>query len=180
MTPLERRKAISEIIATWVGLVGLVAGGLFGVVQYMEKDRGDKIKVTLDFLDRLNRSPVLDARKNVFEAWEKHRLELDEILNKQASGDDELDSLILRVVDQHRLFSSLITLIDYYDSLEICVAKMVCDEPTSAALFANDARVFFALHYPFIEKERQARSDASFAVHLERFAKMAPPGSVRN
>jgi hypothetical protein len=171
MPSLANVKTVSEIVSSWVGLVALIAGGAFGVVQYLEKERGDRVKVTLDFLERQNITPVLEARRNLLAKWRPHQPSLIAMLARPDGGVADFNAFVLTVIKDEELFEDVVTVMDYYESLQICVESKVCDATTTRALFQQDAKVFFNLHYPFIADQKKERSDPNFGRLLQTFAR---------
>jgi hypothetical protein len=170
MTKLEKAKIVSDIIVAWVGLLALILGGGFAFYQYLDKVKGDSIKVTLDFLERQHREPFATARRDLLGAWAPHEEPLLKLLARKDATRDDLQKLVLRVVKSlERLTPAIVTTVDFYDSLHVCVQTEICDGPTARALFQEDARVFWNLHSPYLEVLREARGDSSFAGYLEEF-----------
>lgn len=163
-------KTVSDIASAWFGLLALLAGGGFAVFQYLEKDKADRVKETLSYLERYNKSPILDARQRLLVAWRAHDAELVSSITKPTGSADEYRQLVLHVIETEALYLSIIPLVDFYDSLQVCSNAKVCDPATAKQFFLRDARTFYTLHYPLIEAERSGRKDPRFAVALEAFA----------
>ena len=70
MTP-RTIKLYSDLIATWVAVVGALASGAFAVVQYYSNSSAERVKTTLAYVERFNRPPVFDARLRLEGFWEK-------------------------------------------------------------------------------------------------------------
>ena len=170
MSPkLETVKTISDIVSVWVGLVALLGAGIFALLQYVEKQSEDRVKVSIDFLHRYGDSEVGAARTRLREVWRKHRIDFEAILNKQIVSNEEYSDFIMAVVERESLQEPISYLIDYFDSLNVCVEKKICDSETTRALLKRDADSFFNLHYPVIVLERS--SNPNFASSLQAFAK---------
>lgn len=170
MFSIERVKPISEILSTWVGLLALLAGGTFSLIQYVQKDHGERVKETLSFLDRQMRDPVMTARRTLSAAWLKRDPELDRLIDDKASTRDDYVGFVVKVVNEESLYESMIVMIDFYDGLHVCIVNEICDAKVSAELFREDARAFWSLHQPFIARIREKRQDLKFAGNLEAFA----------
>lgn len=166
---MGRVKTFSEIVATWVGLIGLLAGGLFGVVQYLDKEKADRVKVTLDFLDRQSKDPVYTSKRRLLIAWRSHEPALMDVVRKPNVTLIDLQAVVVNVVEQEQLFEHIVATVDFYESLGVCVEKNLCDAETARALFQEDARVFFNLHRPFFDKLRTDRGDAGYGQYLQKF-----------
>jgi len=167
---LDRVKTISDIVSVWVGLVALLFGGIFAMIQYLDKERADQVKYSLDFLQKFNSPPVIEARKAVLAAWTPNRGRLTTALAKYSSEPQAYPNVVSEVIETKNLNDPLITLFDFYESLQICVETRVCEASTSSSLFQRDARMLFQLHFPFIEEQRKILSDDQFGQKLEIFA----------
>lgn len=165
MEKIVRIKTVSEIIATWVGLVAVISGGVFAIVEYRDKARMERVRTTLEFLQRANTPPVVDARGAVQAAWVPHHEAL-----KRAVAREESDNLVIEVVRSSNLQQPLVTLIDFYDSLQICVESMLCEPSVAISLFGRDAQKLYHLHHAFILKQRDDLADRLFALKFENFA----------
>jgi hypothetical protein len=168
---MNRFKTFTEIFVAWVGLLALGVGAWFAVVQYLDKEKGDRVKYTLDFLDRQGRDPVSKARRSLVIAWGKHENELMALLKNPKATSTDLKVLVLDVVDREKIVPDVFTMVDFYDGLQICVAREVCDSRTAQALFRHDAKAFFNLHRPLFLKLRIERGDHSFAGPLQDFVR---------
>ena len=166
---LERFKVISDIVAAWFGLLALTAAGIFTIVQYVEKEKADRIKASLDLLPRFHDANMTEARTGLYSAWRRRETELATVAADPAISGTMLDKYVLNVVDEENLYLPFQTVTDFYDTVQICIEQKICDGSTAKALFQHDARSFLVLHYPLIASIRSRRKDTSFAAHLEQF-----------
>jgi hypothetical protein len=170
MLSLDRVKTLSDIVSSWIGLVALIVGGVFAIVQYLDKEKADRVKTTLEFLQKFNTAPVVDARKAVLSAWAGNNERVALAVTHSASEPDTYPKLVAEIVKAKALYEPLITVIDFYDSLQICVETKLCDSSATTSIFQRDARVFFNVHYPFFIEQRKERVDPAFAEKLQALA----------
>ena len=169
MEPVERVKVVSDIVVAWVGLLAVIVGGLFAVVQYVDNGKSARVKVTLEFFERYQRDAVLQARQRVHEAWAPATSrELNALLD--AGRYDAADQWVNQVVETKQLRGALVTLVDFFDALQVCIAHALCDRSTAEAMFQSDASRIVMLHWAFIAAQRQ-EMDATFAQETERFVR---------
>jgi hypothetical protein len=165
---LDKAKAFTDIATAWIGVAALVLGGSFAIIQYFDKKDDDRVKETLEFLDRYNKKPFWDARESLANAWEKHADEEKVHLAKSTAA--EYNKFLLDVIRGERLEGSIQIVIDFYAALDACVKKGICDEQSATGFFKDEAQAHYQHSYPYIESQRKD-SDQSFGGGLQRFGK---------
>ena len=174
---IDRVKIISDIVATWVGLVGLLVGGAFGLVQYIEKEQADRVKATMDLHSRFNNSVIFDLHKRLTSVWADR---LDQLVSQTESAavtPDGWPKYVNTVVLEERLGPEVAALVDFYEAVQICAENKVCDRSTAYAFFGVDARRFYLLHLPYIEQLRNKRKDLTYGRKLEAFVQQQTQAS---
>lgn len=164
---LEKTKTLTDIIGTVFGVTGAIIAGVFAGYQYLEAKKAEQIKETIAYVNRLD-SPVLHERlAHIGRVWIIKEPEIDEHVKNAV----DWEKFVMKVVNDNQLADDVISIIDYYKGLQICVTEKICDKKTAVAFFKSDARTFYRLHYPFISHLRKSRNDPSFAAELEMFVK---------
>lgn len=164
---MERIKLLTEIVTSWLGAIALILGGGFAVVQYLEKEKGDRVKVSLDFFDRYNKPPFYDSRKRIEDAWHKNDYELDKILSSQPMDKKKYSEFVIAVVQRENIEYDVFQLMAFFESLEICIESEICDRSSALSFLHSDALAFYRLHFSIIGKVREFRGDPSIANKLE-------------
>lgn len=164
---LERFKLLSDVVRTWLGAIALILGGGFAIVQYIEKEKADRIKVSLDFFDRYNKSPFYDSRQRIERAWEKNDVELDKILSANPMDRRKYSKFITTVAKQENIEYDIFQLIAFFESLEICIRSAICDSSAAVSFLHSDAQAFYRLHFSVIHQAREFRGDPSIGRDLE-------------
>ena len=167
---LNRFKTLSDIVSVWFGLFALVAGGIFAVVQYLDKEKGDRVKTSMELLARFNDRHVVDANTKLIAAWSRHEDALIAAATKAGVTPQEFGDFIVQTMRDEHLFPAFYTMVDFYELVQICISEKLCDKATSEALFLHDANRFYTLHFPAIEHVRRNRQDETFARRLESIA----------
>lgn len=165
-------KLWTEILTTWIGAVALLAAGWFGVYQYLDKKRDDRIKETLGFLDRYNEGAVLDARKKISAVWRKNEAEQTRILADTSLPPNAFYDFTKRVIQNENLPLEISHLHDFFATLYICVQNQICEKTVALPLFKPDARALYHQHYAYIMEERAVSRDASVGDGLEKFSRL--------
>lgn len=105
----------SAILATWVGIIGALGGGFMGLAKYGEevaKMEDGKVVQTFALFEMFNSSERLASRQRIFEYMQKG---------------GELNN------------NDLYVFVDFYDALQVCVDRSLCDKDLSVRLFQSYA-----------------------------------------
>lgn len=105
----------SAIIATWVGIFGALGGGFMGLAKYgeeVDKMEDGKVVQTFALFEMFNSSERLASRQRIFEYMQKG---------------GELNN------------NDLYVFVDFYDALQVCVDRSLCDKDLSVRLFQSYA-----------------------------------------
>lgn len=111
----------SAVLATWIGIGGAVAGGYRALETYekeVAKMEDARVVQTFALFDMFNNSERLHARQRIF----------DHIHNEgTASQGEELSR------------NDVYIFVDFFDALQICVERDLCDRDLSKRLFQSYA-----------------------------------------
>ncbi|MBI3016006.1 MAG: hypothetical protein HYY65_13325 [Candidatus Tectomicrobia bacterium] len=171
---LDEWKTITEIVGIAVTVIGALIGGIFAGYQYLEKEKADRVKESLSFVERFHKPPTYDSWQRITNAWLKYEARMDALLDDPKLRTDQWVSFVRTVVKNEKLTSDVLAVIDFFGVLQICVRSDICDAATAKAFFGSEARTFFRLHYSVIDAKRKSRADPTFAKDLEEFAKFFP------
>lgn len=111
----------SAILGTWVSIVGAVVGGYFALQTYSEEvDKMEDARVvqTFDLFEMFNTGERLESRARIYE-----------YLRAQAEGDDSIGVAS----------NDVYVFVDFYDALQICVERELCDRELAIRLFQSYA-----------------------------------------
>jgi len=169
---LDRLKTWTEILTTWIGVLSLVAAGSFGVFQYLDKKRDDRIKETLAFLDRYNGEVMIKSRERIADAWRGREGEQARILKDPLSSAEDFYGFTRKVIHDENLPGQIAHLHDFYAALYVCVENQICEKSVAILLFQADARAYFNQHYAYIADQRANGGDASIGGGLEKFYRL--------
>lgn len=165
---IEDVKIWSEIIGTWVTIIGVFAGGLFALNEYLEKASSERIKVTLEYVDTFNRDPLQSARSHLDDIWFPRT---NEIFLKTELGEEELSKFVIDVIKQNNLKHYIDLVVGFFDNISACACAKLCDEQTVRNFFGKYAFDFYGLNFPYIQKRRKQMRDSSYGSSLEAIAK---------
>lgn len=184
---IERKKAISDIIVSWLGVLAVAAGGMFGFVQYLDYKKERRVSETLKFIERYSKAPYFQAQTKLNGVWINKTEEMEEILiqnNKTKKEiDGEFSEFIVNQINQNEIREHFLIMMFFYESLAVCAEKHLCDVDTTLAFFGKSIVGFYHQHFPFILHLREETNNARLAISIETFSKKYRKtlvGSVKN
>lgn len=140
----------SKLIATWVEVVGLLAGGVFAVVQYLSHAADVRVEKTIDFLSSWASEPVVSSYHKISTVWDDKTVRDEFLRLVDETRDDEsamekgrkLGDFVLATTETYGLSQPIFRLNEFYTALSACVKKDVCDRPLAVEFFCADAAAF--------------------------------------
>lgn len=140
-----------SVLTLLVGAAGLWLV-LFELQHSLEHRKAD---VTLEFVERFNSDVYVTARNDVLKPWLKYQAQL--VLANEYGGmsKEKADRLTSLIIQQDReaggnLETQVLTLINFFDELAICVESEICDLVTSCLYFQKRAQDLNSLYGPAI------------------------------
>jgi len=140
----------SAIIATWVGIFGALGGGFMGLAKYgeeVDKMEDGKVVQTFSLFEMFNSSERLQSRQRIFD-------------HMQSGG--ELSN------------NDLYVFVDFYDALQVCVDRDLCDRELAVRLFQSYAVPVWSEFEGIIIGSR-TESDPNFGGGLQWMASLPLP-----
>lgn len=170
MTQLQRWKASSDVLATWVGIIAAISGGIFATYEYLENKEASRIRETLVFVERFSKSPIYDVRRRLDEVWYANLAKLESALQTR-TNDEQYTQFILDFIERKKLDADVREMIEFFRALAICTQNKICDERTAKAFFGDHATSFYHLHYRYITYLRNKTGDLSYGWEIQEFTK---------
>ncbi|MEM8650827.1 MAG: hypothetical protein AAGF54_09885 [Pseudomonadota bacterium] len=126
--------------------------GLWAV--YVQLDRGlehRKADIALGFVERFNTLTYVRARNNLLKPWLKFQDQLALANAHDGLSKEQIDQLTTLIIQQDReqngsLESDILTVVNFFDELSICVSEGICDARTSCFYFQKRAADFQVLY----------------------------------
>lgn len=163
---MEKIKLISDVIATWVAILGAFAGGIFALIQYTDQISSARVQETLKYVERFNKEPIQNATARLEEFWNERA---GKILNP-AGGEQALSEYINSEIGNNKLEKDTALLLSFFDSLQTCSCAKLCDEGTALQFFGKQAYDFHGLYHPYLVSQRDNLRDTSFGAGVESLA----------
>jgi|GEM_PF-5329839 len=176
-------KTKSDILVSWISLVGVIAAVLFGVSEYREnrlKKIGDTERATLEFISRYNQEGILAARSKIQQSFDT----LGSSLKNNLEGINSLEAINqisaqfykLNTANQLRsdaTYNDAMLLVRFFDELLICIDIGLCDRPSAEKFFTDEAYQYHLMLKTEIDRIQLTR--ASFGLGLEKLRVSAAP-----
>lgn len=165
---MEKLKLWSDVIATWVTIIGAFAGGLIALMQYFDKSTSERVKETLEYVDRYDKEPLQSSRSRLEDFWSPRA---EKVFEKQKAGERELYDFMNSTIRKNGLEHDINLLIDFFERLRTCTCANLCDEATVRRFFAKEAYDLHGSVFPYVSEQRLRLKDKSIGVALESLAK---------
>lgn len=143
----------SAVLGTWVSIIGAGAGGYMALRTYDEevaKMEDARVVQTFALFEMFNSSSRLESRARLFEH------------TKNGAALDAND---------------LYVMLDFYDALQICVERNLCDRDLAVRLFQSYAAPFWDELGPVILASRTP-TDPNFGAGLQWMASLPAPAPI--
>jgi hypothetical protein len=159
-------KNLFDIAKSAVGIIAVVGGAIWGVIEYHNKVVADRVKETLAMVERFHKAPFNDAYARINSVWSANEGKAAEI----ATDPKKVDAFVISVINENKLDDPLITMFDFFREVQVCVDRKICDREVANAFFLSEARAIYHTNYAFIAANLTLWNDTSFAAHLQDFA----------
>jgi hypothetical protein len=167
-TKLRKAKTYSDLIATWVTILGAFAGGLWALTEYREKVHDAEVEATLRYAQQYNTAPVWDIRGRLEAFWSERA---NDVFGATAKGDAELSEYVVKTLDADAsVQADTGATIDFFSGLGTCLCAGLCDSQSAIRLFGKDADDFFELNLPYIRRQQEHLHDAKYAAGVSAIA----------
>ncbi|HUN76604.1 MAG TPA: hypothetical protein VMU40_18970 [Steroidobacteraceae bacterium] len=118
-TRVRAVKAYSDLIATWVTILGAFVGGIWALGEYRDKVRDDEVAATLRYQQQYNTTPMWEIRGRLETFWESRS---KDIFDATAKGENVISDYVVKTLgaDKTALADTGAT-IDFFAGLGTCL-----------------------------------------------------------
>lgn len=156
----------------WITVLGLMAGGVYTLVEYRSHERDRRIEATMGYVTRFMAPPLSDHRATLLKQWQKHQAEILTVLHdsslKPAELNREYNATVLAMITAEELSLPIQEMTLFFEQLANCVKLTLCEPDAVNSMLAVQAQEFMRQYYPYICYLRKEWSDPSIAQELER------------
>jgi hypothetical protein len=166
-------KTRTEVIAPWITILGLLAGGLYTLVEYRDHQRERRLETTSEYVKRFMENPLSDHRATIAKQWSHNQSEIIALLSDKSVPQSEInrnyEDKILTMIVEGGLAVPIQETILFFEELAHCVTLDLCDGDAVSSMLSRQGREFFRQHYPYVCHLRKQWNDDSIAAELEAF-----------
>lgn len=164
---MEKIKLWSDLIGTWVAIIGAFTGGILAFLQYADQASSARVQESLKYVERLNTEPLFGIQAHLETFWNQRA---ENILNPNEE-EKALFEYINTEIKDNKLEADSVRLISLFDSLQTCTRANLCDEATTLIFMGKLADDLNGLYHPFIVSQRNSLKDNSFGIGVELLSK---------
>jgi hypothetical protein len=177
-----------------ISWIVIVATALIGVPTLLIEHRfqleRDRRSATLEFAKIFQGDHLVSKRFELLTPWLQGKYEIEQLRRMQATRAD-LRAIVLDMVGPTapsgaQLRSSIFDIVDFYETLQLCIENDRCDKEMAVTYFQEYAWQFYCLYQPYIQRLKDALDPAdastskpkqgmkSYGDRLRDFATAAP------
>jgi hypothetical protein len=176
---------------TWIVIVGTATLGIPSLIleHTFQLDR-DRQAATLEFAKIFQSPQLVEKRLALLAPWLDGDYDVRRLRKLRVSTAD-VRAIVLNMVDASNpssadVRSAIFDLVDFYETLQLCVERKQCDQDMASAYFQPYAWEFYCLYRPYINQLRTALSPSEavdgptskqsvrYGDRLETFATASP------
>jgi len=163
-TSLRKAKTYSDLIATWVTILGAFGGAGWALHEYRAKVHDEEVAATLRYAQQYNTTPMWEVRGRLETFWSPRA---NDVFEATAKGDDVISDYVVKTLETDKAAQAdTVATIDFFAGLGTCLCAGLCDFKSAVQLFGKDADDFFGLNFPYIRGQRQRLRDKNYAAGL--------------
>jgi hypothetical protein len=170
-------KEWTEILTSWLQVLGLFAAGIFALVEYQEHKKEEKIQRAVDYISQADSESLIAARLKLSQNEQSKAERFREVLDNASSSQDETNIAYFQFVvdelvkysEEPGLKTEFYLLLGYLDEGVVCSQQGLCDEHTIRASFGDFGKGFVQTYTPYLCFLRRTWNDPSIGSRVERF-----------
>lgn len=135
------------------------------LVEYRDESSAERVKETLEYVDRYNRDAIQEARLTIEKILDP---KAEKIFKRTNAGET---TFLIKEIRENKLEDDFSLLFHFFENLHACTCAKLCDETTVRRFFAKDAYDHWGFAYPYIADQRGRLKDESFGRGIESIAK---------
>lgn len=149
-----------EIAQSFITILAIIIGGVWGINEYLEKKNQDRISKSFEIVAQFKESE--DSRH--YGEFVESKVVYEILHNKMLKAAEKSDRLAQLHTDELR--NQLKRTIEIYENAVVCVTVKHCDKNVIAAFMASDAHATYVIGYGVIKELSDQRIDPGYADEL--------------
>ncbi len=159
-TLLLRLKADRWVYLERFSWIIIVATAVLGIptllIEHHFQLQRDRQNTTLEFAKLFQGAHLVSQRFALLMPWLEGKYDIENLRRVEASRAD-LRAIVLDMVEpitssSAQLRSAIFDVVDFYETLQLCIENDRCDKAMAVAYFQGYAWEFYCLYQPYIEK----------------------------
>lgn len=155
----------------------IIGAALFSIHQYMSHTHSERVKRTIDYIDRFEVGEISRSYTNIVSVLNLSSDFVARSIERDLAADAQeeiFSQVVLAVVLDFKhdkgkgIAIDLDSVIGFIGGLQICVDQSLCDERLSRAFFGATAQRLYENFRPYILWRRQ--TDPNYGTQFEKFA----------
>jgi len=152
----------SRVVTRW----SFVFGAIYAGIQWYSSKVDARTKQTIDFLERFESDPFTKYWRSMKEFAETNQNQLEAKTTAAAYSDS-----VLSEIANAKIAANLDMISDFFDEVNVCMDKALCDKDSAVALFGPKAYFFYVNFFPYIDSSRKQHGDKNYGVGAETLTK---------
>ena len=157
---LDQAEKFGNICVSIVTILAILFGGIFGLIEYFDYKKSNRIENSLVLVERFNQGEILKNRAATSLVWQDLHQELINLFQKDSSP-EAYEGFVLAVVKEKNLAKEVSSIMGFYEETAICVNAGLCETRTINRYFSKSGRSFFNKYYPYVCNQRTKWNDSS-------------------
>ncbi|NOH61143.1 hypothetical protein [Vibrio sp. RE88] len=182
----EEKKHISDMLTSWLTILAIGIGGFWAILQYVENQKKNRVQETLKYVHIYNSGEMHKAQRTIARFWDVNSTGYQ--VAEEEADLEKSDRAIAQFIvtkllkESHKPTEMSIWLVvDFYESLMVCVSQKLCDQDTALAFFGEQAIYDYNSFHHYFEFVRGTSAyfnydqpgDKNYALEFYQFTKLS-------
>ena len=173
MKILTANKGIAEALNSWLGVLGIIFAGAYGLFEYIEHKQAVRVERSLTYVEKNRTGNVVEARLSLNQLLAKNHQSLIDILSQPGQTPAELskayNDFVIQMAKSAETQRKLEISFSFYEEIAICVERELCDREVINSFFSDEARSLFNSFYPYVCSLRRQWKNDTVYLRTEKF-----------
>lgn len=165
--------SLSYAAFDFVSKIALLAGIIISLYQFLEYQKAERIKYTIQFVEKYDRDNFLRARQKVSDVLRQHEKKIVQLntIRMSADADSKLRSRMAQflVMDSNNgtgIAKEIDLVVRFFNGLQICIENNLCNPSIANAFLLAHAKNIWLNFGPYIIKRRKIISGYGLGIEL--------------
>ena len=154
MKLITDNKGIADALKSWLGIITIILGGCYSIVEYIDHKQTVKVQRSLSYLSTYRNGNISEAKLSLNQLLVDQYAEFNKVLSQKYTDNTSLknsyNELVLNITKDTSVQRNIEILFSFFEEVAICVERELCDKEIIDSFFSNDAKSLFNSYYPYI------------------------------